>query len=210
MEIEKKVFTFYDAVYNKRFQKETEIVRFNKKLVLGGDESVFTDDEWDELEKLMWRYIILNNSDEQLSNLFSYWEKELGKDKLEIDECIKIMEDKTKMEDDKINLEDALVSEQEFSVIPGQTYLIDASQYDIDFLVNSLNLIIYWSESFLQYILFVPVLAGWKDTKWYAINENNRVKELQKTFDIEIRKPTKLQLKLLEVLELPLKIKDYE
>ena len=199
MEKEKKVFTFYDAVYNKCFQSGTEVVRFNSDLVLKSDERVLNDDEWYDFEKILWRHIILDSTDEELKDMLN--DKDIKEEDLE------------KEDFDTCYLEDRLREEQEDNILTGQMCLIGANKRNIDFMVNSLNLPIFYSESFQQDILIVPLgpaYNGWANTciKWYAIDDNDDVKFLQNTYDIEICKPTELQLKLLKVLDLPLKIED--
>ena len=193
METEKKVFTFYDAVYNKCFQEDTQVVRFNSDLILKNDECVLTDDEWYDLEKMLWRHIILDSTDKELKDMLN--DRDIKEEDLEKDDF------------DTGYLEDRLREEQEDNILTGQICLISATNANIYFMIYSLNLPIFYSESFQQDILFVPLgpaYNGWANTgiKWYAIEDNDNVKFLQKTYDIEIRKPTELQLKLLKVLDL--------
>ena len=197
METEKEFFTFYDAVYNKCFEKEAETVRINSDLLLKNGKSVLTDDEWNDIEKMLWKHIILDSTDEQLKDMLD----------------IKI-EDLEKEDFDTTDLEDRLRAEQEDNILTGQIYLISANSRNIDFMVNSLNLPIFYSESFQQNILFVPLgpaYNGWSNvcSKWYAISDDIPQWMLRE-YDIEIRKPTELQRKFLKVLDLPLRVEDNE
>lgn len=199
METEKKVFTFYDAVYNKCFQKDTEVVNFNSDLILKYD--MLSPDEWYDLEKILWRHIILDSTDDQLKDMLN--DKDIKEEDLE------------KEDFDTDELEDRLREEQENDILTGQMCLISAYDANVDFMVNSLNLPIFYSETFQQNILIVPLgpaYNGWANTciEWYAIDDNDDVKFLQKTFNIEICKPTELQRKLLTVLDLPLRVEDNE
>ena len=201
MEIEKKkVFTFYDAVFSKCFSQCIQVVPFNSDLVLEYDKRVLTDDEWYDLEKILWRHIILDSTDEQLKDMLN--DKDIKEEDLE------------KEDFDTDELEDKLREEQENDILTGQMCLISANVANVDFMVNSLNLPIFYSESFQQNILFVPLgpaYNGWSNvcSKWYAISDDIPQWMLRE-YDIEIRKPTELQRKFLKVLDLPLRVEDNE
>lgn len=215
----KKVFTYYHAIYKTypTWSNKPEVVYFDNKQLLEkkniDKEKFMTFDDWSELRQLIFRYLILDTEDELLiEGILNDKErdkliKELNKEDLDVEDYINLL-NKEDFDDD--NFKEYLWSMMEDDILSGDMYFIELNDEEKRRLLNDWNIIIYKWELFDVNLLIVPVLQsnyGFKSeeySKWYAINSADYIKELQKHYDFEIKEPTKLQKKLLEVLNIPL------